>query len=219
MTESLCTVDVSFSGLFLSTPTPPPLRELVKIRITDPWEHLNIRLMGMAVHVVRPMTGRQPGVGVQLYGNDPKTMKRWEHLVAQARDHGESIPAPEPVEAPKLPEYFPDFRVKIPSLEALEIIRNRDIAHGKTFVQTEVYLEVGTDVGIHFIHPITERVFSVKGSVLKVIHNERIHGLGVALLNLDEERKREFSEYADDHTPTISVDLVCSVGDYELSQL
>ena len=79
-------VDVSFSGLFFTTDNPPPLRDLVKLEIELPSGEA-MRILGMAVHVVRPARGQRqrPGVGVQLFGIGPDIRAAWDRFVAGVR--------------------------------------------------------------------------------------------------------------------------------------
>ncbi len=79
-------VDVSFTGLFFTTINAPPLRDLVKIDLDLPGGG-KTRILGMAVHVVRPSltSKRRPGVGVQLFGIGPDVRAEWDRFVAGVR--------------------------------------------------------------------------------------------------------------------------------------
>ena len=81
-------VDVSFTGMFFTTFEPPPLRDLVKIDLELPSGE-RLRLLGMAVHLVRPgRHRRRPGVGVQLFGNGEGVLAAWDQFVKAVRaDH------------------------------------------------------------------------------------------------------------------------------------
>lgn len=78
------TSDVSFTGMFLRCEQPPPMRELIKIRVMPGGSPQQV--MGMAVHLVKP-TDAEPryGVGVQLFGLDPDSRRTWEALVQKLR--------------------------------------------------------------------------------------------------------------------------------------
>ena len=79
-------VDVSFTGLFFTTSRPPPLRDLVKIDLELPNAGM-IRVLGMAVHIVRPGPGRKrrAGVGIQLFGIGPDVRAQWDRFVGEVR--------------------------------------------------------------------------------------------------------------------------------------
>lgn len=95
-------VDVSFTGLYFATYTTSPLRDLVKIDL-ELQNGRTMRLLGMAVHAVRPRPGqrRRPGIGIQLFGNGPETLAEWNAFVTRVRTaHAESLetgqaPSPE----------------------------------------------------------------------------------------------------------------------------
>jgi hypothetical protein len=172
------TADVSFTGLFLRTQDEVPLRQLVRIKLMPPGETEELHLMGMAVHKVAPGGRRPPGVGVLLYGIDPATRARWEAMVQRVRMGLHSPPPADPAtEAPVAPEpppqvpstadlpYRPEIRVRVPHLEALRLIAQRDVARGKTVVGTTLFLAPGTDVRLSLVHPETQREFPLNGRV------------------------------------------------------
>lgn len=75
--------DISFSGLYLLSPEAPPPRELIRIRVKL-GAHEAIDLFGMAVHIAKSKTPKGDyGAGIQLFGLDPSTKKRWEENVRQ----------------------------------------------------------------------------------------------------------------------------------------
>jgi hypothetical protein len=78
--------DVSFSGLFLETDEPPPLRHLVRLRLILPPYHRELSAHGVVVRVVPPGNpeGRRPGVGVELFALDRAARTVWGHFVARA---------------------------------------------------------------------------------------------------------------------------------------
>lgn len=200
----LRTLDVSFSGLFLRTDNPPPLRELVRIKLPLPGQGEEIQLLGMAVHRVEPGGAREPGIGVYLYGVDPDTRQRWESFVREvaAGEHGEAETSQ--VSWPKAPEatvrdYRPELRVKVPTVDALRTIAERDLARGRTFVRTELYLEAGVSVDVLFSHPDSERTFRLGGVVLQQIRKGQLTGLGIKLSGLDDERRAAFERFVEDN--------------------
>ena len=79
-------VDISFTGLFFATLQVPPLRDLVKIDLELP-TGATMRVLGMAVHAVRPKhnTTLRAGVGVQLFGNGPDVRAQWDDFVNAVR--------------------------------------------------------------------------------------------------------------------------------------
>ena len=80
--------DVSFSGLFIETDEPLPLRHLIRLRLLLPPYDRELVAHGMVVHVVPPDNpeGKPPGVGVQLYALDRAARSVWGHFVARAQE-------------------------------------------------------------------------------------------------------------------------------------
>jgi hypothetical protein len=69
------TTDVSFKGLFLRTDEPPPLRSLLKLRVSLPQGE--IQAHAMVVHV------GALGVGVQFWGLEGPERAAWTDFVRE----------------------------------------------------------------------------------------------------------------------------------------
>lgn len=80
---ALETSDVSFKGLFVRTDDPPPLRSLVRLKVTLFDGELEAH--AMAVHVVAvggsPDGERAPGVGLQFWGLSGPNRLAWDDFV------------------------------------------------------------------------------------------------------------------------------------------
>lgn len=77
-THSLETSDVSFKGLFVKTSDPPPLRSLVRLRVTLPGRAFEAH--AMVVHVVDGS-----GVGLQFWGLSGSDRAAWDEFVRARR--------------------------------------------------------------------------------------------------------------------------------------
>lgn len=210
----LHTEDVSFGGLFLRTDNPPPLRDLVKIRLVLPSDHQEIELLGMAVHRVPPGGPRLAGIGVLLYGLDPALRARWENFVQEVRlgRHGkgptQDLVWPDHPAAPAVKDYRPELRVNLPHRAAMETIRDRDLPRKRTFVRTELYLEKGTKTSVVFVHPDSGRLFTLGGEVMQPIRRDNMTGLALSLEGVTPKVIQEFNEFLeDDIHVTVDVDL------------
>ena len=80
-TIELETSDVSFKGLFLRTPEPPPVRSLVRLRVKLPGREIEAH--AMAVHVVEGAAERTPGVGVQFWGLAGPDRTAWDAFIQE----------------------------------------------------------------------------------------------------------------------------------------
>lgn len=90
---TLETSDVSFKGLFLKTSEPPPIRSLMRLRVSLPLREIEAH--AMAVHVATEedlneaaaeggpsiATTRGPGVGVQFWGLAGPDRVAWDDFV------------------------------------------------------------------------------------------------------------------------------------------
>jgi hypothetical protein len=77
---SLETSDVSFKGLFLCTAEPPPVRSLLRLRVSLPVREIEAH--AMAIHVSKDEAdGRSSGVGVQFWGLAGPDRTAWDDFV------------------------------------------------------------------------------------------------------------------------------------------
>ena len=204
--------DVSFGGLFLHTNLPPPLRELVRIRMVLPPEQEEVNLLGMAVHRVEPGGTRSPGIGIKLYGNDPQTSRRWDAFIRYVRQYsGDPRETTSTTTAwPKAPEARAALarraiRVRIPTLEDLWTIADRDLVRGRTAIRTELYFDRGTTVTLELVHPRSKKTFDVRATVEEPFRRGPMTGLALGL-EVDDGVRGRFSAFLDDEIH-ISLDL------------
>ena len=81
--ESFETSDVSFKGLFLRTDDPPPLRSLMRLRVSLPLREIEAHAMAVHVAASDPSEGRQGGVGVQFWGLAGPDRIAWDDFVRE----------------------------------------------------------------------------------------------------------------------------------------
>lgn len=77
-TVAVETSDISFRGLFVCTTTPPPLRSLVRLRISLPRHEFDAH--AMVVHVVE-RGEREAGIGMQFWGLAGPDRNAWDEYV------------------------------------------------------------------------------------------------------------------------------------------
>lgn len=200
------TVDVSFGGLFLRTPHPPPARQLVKVALKLPPKDRPITLMAMAVFVEPPKSEPEhiPGVGLKLFGMDPSLQERWESFVKYVR----TMPRTEVVSADRASEQpledlaarwggmlIPEIRIKMRTLDDLETILKRELQKGRMYVRTSVYLESGTQVELQLLHPNSNRTYSLTAEVDHRVEQDDFEGLRVKLPNLEGRELSQFQRF------------------------
>jgi len=202
----LLTGDVGYRGLFLRTDDPPPLRQLLQVKVNLPPVNDAFTVHAMAVFVV-PVgaSGRAPGVGLQLYAVSGEARQRWDRFVQWvAKSHPESLETPvKPVaEAPdtvnrQFPRIRRELSVKAQSIRDLPLLVTEDVSRGGMFLRTGLDLPIGSELRLLVANPLTGRTVALDTVVRRRVERppERA-GLGVELFGLDEKRREEFAELA-----------------------
>jgi Tfp pilus assembly protein PilZ len=203
---SLLTGDVGYRGLFLRTDDPPPLRQLLQVKLRLPPGNDELAVHAMAVFVVPGGTvGRAPGVGLQLYALSGEARQRWERFVQWvAKNHPDSLEAPVKAAASApdtVNRQFPRIRmalsVRAQSIRDLDPILTRDVSRGGMFLRTGFDVAIGSELRLLVTHPLTGRTVAVDAVVRRRVDQPpEGAGLGVEFFGLDEERREAFVEVA-----------------------
>jgi len=217
---------VSFRGLFLSSQTPPPLRQLIRIETILPPGGVRFATHGMVVHVVQPGDpgGHGPGFGVQFYGMGDER-RAWEAFVQHVQQHTLALPdqresRPSPTTRPPFAtgsvrlgqgsgvqdssrfERFPVvLEVRPRDLEDLYRLYSRDLSGGGMFLATSREIQVDCEVRLDIRHPHSASVFQLSAIVRR--RSSEPTGIGVEFTGLDDRRRRDFFEFI--HAPPIPV--------------
>jgi Tfp pilus assembly protein PilZ len=204
---TLLTGDVGYRGLFLRTNDPPPLRQLLQVKLKLPPTEDGLTVHAMAVFVVPAGTaGRAPGVGLQLYAVNGEARQQWDRFVLWvAKTYPESLEAPVKPVATVLDvvnRQFPRFRrallVRAQSIKDLQPLFTEDVSRGGMFLRTELDLAIGTELRLLVTHPLKGQTIAVDTVVRRrVEHPPERAGLGVELFGLDEKRREEFAALAE----------------------
>lgn len=200
---SLFTEDVSFRGIFVSTDTPPKLRQLVRIQLILPDGERALKVHGMVVHVTDPAQKR-PGVGIQFYALDHEARDTWDALIRYVEAHcppaSEQAPfvlpenTPEPVRV-RFERHTAVLRVKLPTMKDLEALYANELSKGGMFVPTALDLPAGTDVVLQVTHPETEEVFLLDAVVRHRHVQLPARGYFVEFLGVDAARRADFLDF------------------------
>ncbi|MCX5732597.1 MAG: PilZ domain-containing protein [Deltaproteobacteria bacterium] len=203
---SLLTGDVSFRGLFLRTDDPPPLRQLLQVKLKLPPENGELVAHAMAVFVVPAgAAGQTPGVGLQLYAVSAEVRQRWDGFVRWvAKAHPESLDTPmKPVAAAldAVNRQFPRVRraltVRAQSMGDLHHIVTADVSRGGMFLRTGLDVAIGSELRLFVAHPQTGLTFAVDTVVRRRVESPPDRaGLGVEFVGLDEKRREEFAAFS-----------------------
>ncbi|GDX83604.1 hypothetical protein LBMAG42_54150 [Deltaproteobacteria bacterium] len=199
------TEDVSRGGMRVRTDSPPPERRLVQLRLLFPGDLTPTTLSGVTVRVVPPGEGRTPGVGIQLYGNSGELTAKWERFVATvppSSGEGEEplLASATTVPAEPIRRRFERVRavleVHTRSADDLLPFASRDASKGGMFLVADQLREVGEELGIEIVHPVTGERFEVRCVVRRVVREHGMGmGMGVEFLDLDAPRRDELWEF------------------------
>jgi Tfp pilus assembly protein PilZ len=203
---ALLTGDVGYRGLFLRTDDPPPLRQLLQVKLKLPPGNGELTVHAMAVFVVPAGTaGRAPGVGLQLYAVTGEARQQWDRFVHWvAKNHPGSLETPvKPVAAApdavnrQFPRTPRELSVRAQSIRDLRPLVTEDVSRGGMFLRTGLDLAIGSELRLLVNHPLTGQAFAVDAIVRRrVSHPSDRAGLGVELFGLDEKRREEFAALA-----------------------
>jgi hypothetical protein len=208
------TRDVSFAGIFVCTEPAPEgaapvselaLRQLVGITILLPPHAKRIDVAATVVHRQR-QPGRA-GVGLRFYGMAGDDLRSWEQFVARLRDdfppmtgratrllQGEHV---DPL-VRRRPDQVAALRVAVQTVAELERMLELDPKAPTFFVLCDEQLEVGAELGVWLVHPESEDLFELACRIERVVHEHGIRGLGLVLVDFDEERRQRFREFVED---------------------
>jgi hypothetical protein len=203
---TLLTGDVGYRGLFLRTDDPPPLRQLLRVKLKLPPAEVDLTVHAMAVFVV-PVgsAGRAPGVGLQLYAVSGEARRQWERFVRWvAQTYPESLEAPvKPVATVpdavnrQFPRVHRALSVRVQSITDLGSLVTEDVSRSGMFLRTALDVPVGSELRLLVTHPLTGQAFAVDTVVRRRVDSPPVRaGLGVELFGLDETRRKEFAELA-----------------------
>ena len=203
---TLLTGDVGFRGLFLRTDDPPPLRQLLQVKLKLPPGDDVLTVHAMAVFVVPAgALGRAPGVGLQLYALNGEARQQWERFVRWvAKTYPESLEAPvKPVATAldavnrQFPRVHRALSVRVQSVKDLQAVVTEDVSRGGMFLRTALDVPIGSELRLLITHPLTGQTFAVDTVVRRrVAHPPERAGVGVELFGLDEKRREEFAALA-----------------------
>lgn len=191
----MLTEDVSFSGMFLRTDSPPPVRGLVRLEADVEGRSRPLELTGMAVHVIQPdnPTGRTPGIGVQFYGVGADLLRVWTNYLQLLRErHPDSeaqtvvvtvpsAPSPEPLRR-KHQRFAAVLEVRVQTLAELTKMFTRDISKGGAFLATNDVFAAGDRLFVELVHPQTEDVYGLECTVRRSVRD----GVGVEFEGFDD---------------------------------
>lgn len=208
------TRDVSFAGIFVCTEPAPrgalpipelALRQLVGITLLLPPHAKRIDVAATVVH--RQKQPNRAGVGLRFYGMAGDDLAAWEQFVSRLRDdfptmtgRATTLLSGEHVDplVRRRPEQVAALRIAVPTVAELERLLELDRSNPRIFVLSHEPIDAGAELGLWLVHPDSEELFELACRVDRVVHEHGIRGLGLELVDLDEERRQRLREFIDD---------------------
>ena len=193
------TEDVSFSGMFLRTDSPPPVRGLVRFEVEMDGRRDPLQMTGMVVHVIpaNSPNGRTAGLGLQFYGVGADVRGVWtrylqmlreRHPDSEARSVVVSQPSrqrTEPVRR-KHERFAAVLEVRVQTVAELGKMFTRDISRGGAFLSTESTEDrfaAGDRLFVELIHPQSDDVYGLECTVRRSVRD----GVGVEFDGFDDQ--------------------------------
>lgn len=195
--------------MFVCSEWVGPLRQLVTLDMTLPFELGHLFGHGMVVHVVPAGAGVVvPGMGIALYGLDGRRRDTWAEFISRVRATTPELPAKSLVATAvevavpiALQQYYETIEVvlevRVDQIAELVAIYERDLAQGSLSLQTQHALAVGAQFVLRIIHPRRRDSLSVPCRVMRRIDDGSLRGIEAEFLDLDDRARALFWEFVD----------------------
>ena len=186
------TRNASFSGVFLITDRPLPLRRLV--RMDAVLDGVPIAMLGMVAHTINPADAaelsKDAGMGVALFPLGPDARRRWREFV---RSEYEKDPE---AHAALIATVLPRLRVHLKNDKMKDQFFKHDYPSGSIFYRTPDLLEEGTRVVCEVKHPDTGKLAEVIATVTEVVEGaRRKRGIRLEFEEMSEASTSRFDRF------------------------
>ncbi len=191
--ETYETKDISVRGVFIVCDDPLPLRRLARFRtVIDDGEEL--QMLGLVAHRINVADaaerGIAPGMGLQLYSVGEETKSHWNAYIDRCIESAGLDLDDSGVQ---------HVQLHLADQKLLERFVEVELAAGEIFYRTPEPLDIGTEVVLDLVHPLTLRGFQISGIVKDSVVDggRRSRGMLIEFGSLDDERAAEFRAFAD----------------------
>lgn len=186
------TRNASFSGVFLISENPLPLRRLVRLKTELDGEP--IEMIGMVAHTINGPDamelGKNPGMGVALFSLGPEPERRWREWV---RVEYEKDPE---AHAALMATELPKLRIHLKNEAMKEQFFQKDYPSGTIFYRTPDLLPEGTRVVCEVKHPDTGRLMELFATVTETVEGaRRKRGIRLSFEELSEASTERFGRF------------------------
>lgn len=226
----LVTADVSRTGVYIVTDSPPPERELLRLSLELP-DGRPLDVIGVVARTEGRPDGENaegadgaPGMGIDFFALDKEDRHRWERYVRQLEEEGALAAGPHTSPRPlptrrRHPRHFSQFLVRLRDRKRLQELYTRDISSGGMFLGTPRPGKVSERVQVILIHPDSRMKFYLRGRVVRIVDDvpPTQRGVAVAFDVLGEERDEALVDFID--SGIADLDLAFDGDPARLSQL
>ncbi|MEE2829290.1 MAG: PilZ domain-containing protein [Myxococcota bacterium] len=193
-------VDVSAEGLFVESPDQAPLGRMIHLRTRLPggqsFEVL-CRIERVVSTEEAAFCGGLPGMGLRFVLMGPALEARWEEYLDQLRKGTLPQPVdlersehlrPAPVELTRRvePRRAGRIEVRLRDLPGRGSLHTINVSSEGMFIATPAPMEVGAQLNLQVVHPITGSVLCVEAEVRWVRTQGHEPGMGVRILEGDD---------------------------------
>lgn len=186
--------NASHRGIFIACSQPLPLRKLVRFSTQLSADEEPLQMLGLVAHTVNPVesreSGKDAGMGVQLYSVGRETRARWREFISEEYEKDPS--AREHTRAQDSARVSLHLR----SLEQLQTFAGRDLKSGNIFVRTSNLHPVDSDVICAVVHPKTGQIYDIPARVSAVKEApRRERGMRLEFEEFDAETRAQFETF------------------------
>lgn len=164
--QRLTTKDVSYSGLFARTDSPPTVRQLTRLQIEMPESGALFETHAMTVFVIEPGDHAESGCGLKFYAMSEANRRVWNRFVDRLR----AQPAPSPAPRQRRQVRFKTrISLRPDTLDALERLCQRALSTGAVQASVGRPAAVGAPLRLDVVHPTSGAVFRLDGVVRQIV--------------------------------------------------
>ncbi len=187
------TRNASFSGVFMVSDDPLPLRRLVRMNIDVDGEP--VELLGMVAHSVNAADAheqnKQPGMGVALFPMGETANERWRTFI---RTEYERDPE---AHAALMAAELPRLRIHLKNEKMHRHFFEKDYPSGEIFYRTPDLMEVGTRV-VCEVRSADREPIELFAHVSEIVEGaRRKRGIRLTFEELSEATSQRVDEYGD----------------------
>ena len=186
--------NASHRGVFIACSDPLPLRKLVRFSTKLGRDEDPLQMLGLVAHTVNLVeareSGRDAGMGVQLYSVGRETRARWREFISEEYEKDPSA------RALARAQNLPRVSLHLRSMEQLQTFAGRDLKSGNIFVRTSNLHPIDADVACAVVHPSSAEVFEIAARVTALKEApRRERGMRLAFEEFDAETRAQFEAF------------------------